>query len=89
MLGDPGETSRVGRCKQPLGLRAARGGRLAPGDGGGARLPMDDCYRLPVAERAAKYALLSLSFGVLDPARFERAIGATLKEVFSEGSPRR
>ncbi len=50
---------------------------------------MDDCYRLPVAERAAKYALLSLSFGVLDPARFERAIGATLKEVFSEGSPRR
>src|SRR5207248_10188441 len=46
----------------------------------GTCLPSGDFYRLPVEERMAKYLLLSLSFGFLDPARFRSVFGADLEE---------
>ena len=36
----------------------------------GGTLPQEDVYRLPIEERMAKYILLTLSFGILDPSRF-------------------
>lgn len=44
--------------------------------------PAQDVYDLPLEERAAKYALASLNFGVIDPARFRAAVGADLEDVF-------
>jgi oxygen-independent coproporphyrinogen-3 oxidase len=41
-----------------------------------------DTYLLPRAETIAKYALLSLSFGRLDRARFERRFGETIEERY-------
>ena len=45
-------------------------------------LPAEDCYLLPDTERCAKYALLSLNFGVLDPRRFRAFAGAELEAVY-------
>ncbi|MFO0950105.1 MAG: coproporphyrinogen-III oxidase family protein [Isosphaeraceae bacterium] len=50
----------------------------------GRSLPVGDSYRLPLAERVAKYVLLSLSFGLLDPARFRLAFGRGLEGVLPE-----
>lgn len=47
----------------------------------GELFPVGDCYHLPLAERAAKYLLLGLSFGVVDARRFQRALGAPLEDV--------
>jgi len=50
----------------------------------GQFLPLGDCYTLPVEERAAKYLLQSLTFGVVDPRRYERIFGEPLRQRFSE-----
>lgn len=47
----------------------------------GEPFPVGDSYRLPLAERAAKYLLLSLSFGVLDGRRCRAALGVDLTEL--------
>ncbi len=47
----------------------------------GQTLPAGDLYRLPAEERMAKYLLLSLSFGVLDPWRFRRCFGVGLEDA--------
>ena len=60
---------------------------------GGAVLPLSDLYALPLQERVAKQVLLSLSFGRLDPARFEaahcltpeQACGPALARALQEG----
>jgi oxygen-independent coproporphyrinogen III oxidase len=49
---------------------------------GGQVLPARDLYWLPADERMAKYLLLSLSFGALDPGRFRRCFGVELKDSF-------
>mgnify|MGYP005995338779 CR=1 FL=1 len=46
--------------------------------------PLGDCYTLPLAERAAKYILLSLSFGIIDPARFYHIFSMNIHEVYHE-----
>lgn len=46
--------------------------------GAGEPLPVGDAYELPREERVAKQVLLSLSFGRLDPRRFEAAHGVSL-----------
>ena len=46
---------------------------------GGAVLPEEDGYTLPDAERCAKYVLLSLNFGLIDPARFRAFAGVELE----------
>jgi len=51
---------------------------------GGESIPVEDSYRLPLGDRAAKYALASLSFGFLDPSRFETSLGAPLPVVFGD-----
>jgi oxygen-independent coproporphyrinogen-3 oxidase len=43
-----------------------------------------DTYLLPRAETIAKYALLALSFGRLDRARFERRFGETIEERYGD-----
>jgi len=48
---------------------------------GGAVLPLSDLYALPPQERVAKQVLLSLSFGRLDPARFQTAHGVSLQQA--------
>nr|WP_320133461.1 radical SAM protein [uncultured Holophaga sp.] len=48
----------------------------------GAVLPVEEGYRLPAEERMAKYILLSLSFGRLDPTRFHRVFGEDLLSRF-------
>lgn len=50
----------------------------------GEALPMGDSYRLPREETMAKYLLLSLSFGILNPARFQRRFGEPLDGRFGE-----
>jgi oxygen-independent coproporphyrinogen-3 oxidase len=52
--------------------------------GGDDPLPAQDYYRLPVAERAAKYLLLSLSFGIIDRVRFRTAVGAELSDLCAD-----
>jgi len=47
----------------------------------GTFLPLGDLYALPREERVAKQVLLSLSFGRLDPVRFEAAHGTSLEEA--------
>lgn len=44
-------------------------------------LPASDSYELPLAERVAKALLLSLNFGVLDPARFVRQFQTPIESV--------
>jgi oxygen-independent coproporphyrinogen-3 oxidase len=51
---------------------------------GDHHLPVGDAYQLPARERMAKYLLLSLSFGLLDPARFLAAFGCHLEDLFAE-----
>jgi len=48
----------------------------------GESLPIGDSYVLPLEERIAKHALLSLSFGRLDPLRFEAVHGVALRDVY-------
>jgi len=48
----------------------------------GVFMPVSDCYSLPMEEFAAKYALFSLSFGVLDPRRFVHIFNCELEEVY-------
>ncbi len=50
----------------------------------GASLPAADSYQLPVAEAMAKYLLLSLSFGVIDPVRFQTRFGCAFTEVYEQ-----
>ncbi len=52
--------------------------------GSGVVLPAGDAYQLPLAERMAKYLLLALSFGVIDPVRFEGRFGCAFTGVFEE-----
>ncbi|HYT89032.1 MAG TPA: radical SAM protein [Gemmataceae bacterium] len=47
----------------------------------GVVLPVGDLYRLPAGEHMAKYLLLSLSFGFLDPSRFRRRFGLELSDI--------
>lgn len=49
--------------------------------GRGELFPVGDAYRLPLAERAAKYLLLSLSFGLLDGRRCRAALGVDLEQI--------
>ena len=49
----------------------------------GEVLPIGDAYRLPADEIMAKYLLSSLSFGVLDPGRFQACFGQDLKVLFA------
>src|SRR4029078_13152053 len=44
----------------------------------GESLPVSDAYLLPPDERMAKQLLLSLNFGILDPARFRAQFGEEL-----------
>lgn len=48
----------------------------------GKILPAGDGYALPPRETMAKQALLSLSFGILDEARFRQAFGVELRDVY-------
>lgn len=48
----------------------------------GAALPPGDSYHLPPDELMAKYLLLSLSFGLIDPIRFRRVFGQELRPRF-------
>ena len=41
-------------------------------------------YCMPERERMAKYLLLSLSFGMIDPQRFELAFDRCLEDYYSE-----
>merc|ERR1712130_977009 len=50
----------------------------------GQFLPLGDCYTLPVEERGAKYLLQSLSFGIIDPRRYERIFGESIYQRYSE-----
>ncbi len=49
----------------------------------GEHFPVGDSYLLPDAERMAKYLLLSLSFGVIDPQRFEKVFNQELQDCFA------
>ena len=46
-------------------------------------LPLGDCYTLPIEERAAKYLLLSLSFGIIDPVRYQYIFQEDIHQRFS------
>ena len=48
----------------------------------GEALPIGDAYRLPEDEVMAKYLLSSLSFGILDPERFQTCFGQDLTVLF-------
>ena len=50
----------------------------------GASLPVQDAYRLPIEERAAKLVLANLNYGLLDPARFEAAMGVDFEDLFGD-----
>ncbi|XXF78430.1 coproporphyrinogen-III oxidase family protein [Myxococcaceae bacterium GXIMD 01537] len=51
--------------------------------GAGEVLPQEDGYALPADELWAKYVLLSLNFGLIDPARFRRfSNGVELEAAF-------
>lgn len=50
----------------------------------GESLPTQDVYRLPIEERAAKHMLASLNYGIIDPVRFERALGVSFQDLFGE-----
>ena len=47
-----------------------------------AYCPISDGYALPVEEVAAKYLLLSLSFGVIDPTRFYNIFKVQFEELY-------
>jgi oxygen-independent coproporphyrinogen-3 oxidase len=49
----------------------------------GVSIPAGDVYRLPCDELMAKYVLLSLSFGILDPRRFRRCFGVDLDTIYA------
>ena len=49
-----------------------------------AYFPINDCYDLPWEEMAAKYLLLTLSFGVIDPSRFYRMFKRNFEEEYAE-----
>lgn len=49
----------------------------------GEHFPVGDSYLLPDAERMAKYLLLSLSFGVIDPQRFQKVFNQELHNCFA------
>jgi oxygen-independent coproporphyrinogen-3 oxidase len=51
---------------------------------GGSVLPVGDSYHLPTAEVMAKYLLLSLSFGVIDPVRFRSRFDCALSDQFAD-----
>lgn len=48
---------------------------------GGTPFPCADRYQLPLLENAAKYLLLSMNFGIIDPLRFERRFGVALSKT--------
>ena len=50
----------------------------------GEALPYGDLYHLPAEERMAKYILLSLSFGRIDPGRFQRIFSAPIETWFGQ-----
>ncbi len=50
--------------------------------GDGEAMPVGDCYRLPVAELMAKQVLLSLNFGTINAARFEKRFGTSLDSMY-------
>ena len=50
----------------------------------GEEVVAGDAYALPREEVAAKIVLASLNYGVIDPERFERAVGASLEGCFGE-----
>ena len=45
-------------------------------------MPQGDCYRLPTAELMAKQVLLSLNFGTIDAARFEKRFQVGLETIY-------
>ena len=50
----------------------------------GSYLPLGDCYTLPLEERAAKYILLSLSFGMIDPKRFYNVFNKDIHCIYPD-----
>lgn len=46
--------------------------------------PLGDCYTLPLLERAAKYLLFSLSFGIIDPKRFYNIFQIDIHDIYHD-----